>query len=112
MDGPIILPILPCFPAPGGPLQTSLEGHTNFVSCLAIAKRQQQSGESKELVVVSGSWDHTVRVWNVDSGSTTELLKGHTDWVTDVAVAKNGLFGFSSSADGTLRYLHASLDQT
>jgi hypothetical protein len=103
LDGPIILPILPCFPSPGGPLQTSLEGHTNFVSCLAIAKRFTQSGEQEELVVMSGSWDQSVRVWNIDRGQTIELLTGHTDWVTDVAIAKNGLHGLSSSADGTLR---------
>ena len=85
-------------------MQTSLEGHTNFVSCLAIAKRLEQSGEREELIVMSGSWDRSVRVWDVDSGRTIELLTGHTDWVTDVAVAKNGLHGLSSSADGTLRY--------
>ena len=35
--------------------------------------------------VVSGSCDHTIRVWEVATGECVGVLKGHTDWVVVVA---------------------------
>ena len=33
--------------------------------------------------IVSGSWDKTIRVWNVDTGECILTLKGHTElsWI-------------------------------
>eukprot|EP00118_Oscarella_pearsei_P010463 m.64383 g.64383 ORF g.64383 m.64383 type:complete len:1662 (+) comp35248_c0_seq9:54-5039(+) len=102
---PSILPLLPCFPTPGGPLQTSLQGHRNFVSSVAVVAKKRSDGmEAEELVVVSGSWDGTVKAWDLDSGNVVETMEGHADWVTDVAVTGDGLHVLSSSADGTIRH--------
>ena len=35
--------------------------------------------------VVSGSGDHTVRIWSVKSGDCIKTLKGHTNWVSGVS---------------------------
>jgi WD40 repeat protein len=32
--------------------------------------------------VVSGSWDETLRVWDVDTGECVRALEGH-DWVSE-----------------------------
>jgi WD40 repeat protein len=40
-------------------------------------------------IVVSGSHDATVRVWDLDAGrSLAEPLAGHGDWVTAVALGE------------------------
>ena len=35
-------------------------------------------------MIVSGSWDKTIRVWNVDTGARILTLKGHTDYVNQL----------------------------
>lgn len=63
----------------------TLEGHENVISSLAF-------GEDGERLY-SGSWDKTVRVWNLRTRQGQTVLRGHTDWVFDVSV----------TADDTLR---------
>ncbi|MGZ0170570.1 MAG: WD40 repeat domain-containing protein [Planctomycetales bacterium] len=63
----------------------TLEGHVNVISSLAFS----ENGER----LYSGSWDRTVRVWNVKARQEQSVLRGHTDWVFDVSV----------TADDTLR---------
>jgi len=55
---------------------------------------------------VSGSWDKTVRVWDIDGKQDPVVLKGHTDQVTCVAVVEGG--GDGSGA----RIVSGSLDKT
>ena len=54
---------------PGGPLIRTLEGHTSFLSGVAVLDGQR---------VVSASYDRTLRVWDVVSGETLRTLEGHT----------------------------------
>jgi WD40 repeat protein len=60
-------------------------------------KRRDQSH------VVSGSIDHTLRVWDLPTGKTKTTLKGHTYSVYAVAVTPDGRHVLSGSADNTLR---------
>ena len=53
--------------------------------------------------VVSGSADHTLRVWDLATGETKTTLQGHTSWVNAVAVTPDGRHVVSGSADNTLR---------
>ena len=52
-----------------GRLERTLEGHTDTVGAVAVTADGQR--------IISGSYDHTVRVWNLASG--TELAH----WATD-----------------------------
>ena len=58
-------------------------------------------------VAVTGSWDGTVRVWDLDSGAPIgEPLTGHTDWVNAVAtlVLPDGRpVAVTAGRDGTVR---------
>ncbi len=39
-------------------------------------------------LVVSGSWDKTVKVWERETGRLLHSLEGHTSWVTAVALSR------------------------
>ena len=51
----------------------------------------------------SGSRDNTVRVWALPSGECVDVLKGHSETVTSVAVAPDGKTIYSASGDNTIR---------
>jgi len=52
---------------------------------------------------VSGSFDGTVRVWDLVGGRCSAVLEGHTRWVTSVAVTGDGRTAVSGSSDKTVR---------
>ena len=62
--------------------------------------------------IVSGSWDHSVRVWDAMTGEQLRELQGHTDTVTSVAFSLDGNRIISGSWDHGVRqsaYLDATL---
>lgn len=72
-----------------------LEGHTAAVTDLAVA----QEGS----ILVTGSADHTARVWGLEKGQCMSVLSGHAGPVNAVAVDHFGRFAVTGSADGTGR---------
>nr|XP_046204793.1 WD repeat-containing protein 88-like [Oncorhynchus gorbuscha] len=54
-------------------------------------------------VLVSGAYDRTVAVWNMETLCKTLELKGHADWVTDVAISADKKWVASASKDTTVR---------
>jgi WD40 repeat protein len=73
----------------------TLEGHTESVNSVAFS--------ADGLRIVSGSDDHTVRIWDAVSGLILHTLKGHTDSVRVVAFSADGLRIVSGSGDYTVR---------
>ena len=71
-----------------------LTGHTDGVRSIAF------SPDGKTLA--SGSWDDTVRLWNVETREHQRTLKGHTDWVESVAFSPDGKLLASGSLDKTV----------
>jgi WD40 repeat protein len=92
---PWLRPQAPSLTLPGGPLLRTLEGHTGRVSALAITP---DGGRA-----ISGSWDKTLRVWDLNSGRTLRTLKGHTHRVTAVTITPDGRRAVSGSGNETLR---------
>lgn len=78
-----------------GKPKKSLSGHNHFVSSLAL------SSDSTHLI--SGSWDRTVRLWDMNSFKTKIILQGHEKDVLSVAFHHDGRLVLSGSMDGTLR---------
>ncbi|KIM87190.1 hypothetical protein PILCRDRAFT_815665 [Piloderma croceum F 1598] len=75
--------------------------HANQVWCAAFSPDGSQ--------IVSGSADHTVWVWNVQTGNPVlGPLKMHTDSVDSVAFSSNGRRIASGSNDNTLLVWHAT----
>jgi WD40 repeat protein len=52
---------------------------------------------------VTGSYDKTARVWDLDTGACLRILEGHTGCVTSVALHADGRRAVSGSTDNTLR---------
>jgi DNA-binding beta-propeller fold protein YncE len=72
----------------------SLQGHASDVRSVAF------SPDGKRLV--SGSWDQTLKVWDVQTGQEALTLKGHTAFITSVAFSPDGKCVVSGSYDKTL----------
>lgn len=53
---------------------------------------------------ISGGLDHTVRVWEVESGKEVACLEGHTEVVSSVALSPEGHLAASGSSDRTVRF--------
>jgi WD40 repeat protein/serine/threonine protein kinase len=94
-DWPWLRPLTPSLTPPGGPLIRTFKGHTSWVHAVALT--------SDGRFAISGSWDGTLRMWNLQSGESVRTLKGHTDWVNAVAVTPDGARAISASSDRTLR---------
>lgn len=88
---PWVRPCMPSLTPPGGPLLRTLRGHRGMVNCVAVIPGSRR--------VVSGSHDHTLRVWDIDTGVELLTLKGHKGPVYGVAITPDGRQGVSCGAD-------------
>ncbi|KAF8834613.1 WD40 repeat-like protein [Paxillus ammoniavirescens] len=59
----------------------------------------------------TGSDDNTLRVWNRTTG-TVEVLRGHSGWVQDVDVSRDGKMVVSGSSDKTVRIWNQESGET
>ncbi|CAN6679873.1 unnamed protein product [Malus baccata var. baccata] len=59
-------------------------------------------------MIVSGSFDETVRIWEVKTGKCLKVLPAHSDPVTAVDFNRDGSVIVSSSYDGLCRTWDAS----
>ncbi|SBW22493.1 WD40 repeat-containing protein [Candidatus Protofrankia californiensis] len=84
--------VLTCDAATGHPLQT-LQGHHSRVYIVRYA------GD----VLVSGSSDSTVRLWEPTSGQCLHTLRGHSDWVWPVEPSPDGNMLAVGDSSGTVR---------
>jgi WD40 repeat protein len=53
--------------------------------------------------IISGSWDKTIKVWNLETGKELDTLTGHTDSVQAVVVTPDGQRIISGSWDNSLK---------
>ena len=71
------------------------KGHSNF--CFSVKFNPQGN------LLVSGSFDETVKVWDVRTGECVSTLPAHSDPVTGVDFNRDGTCIVSSSHDGLMR---------
>ena len=76
---------------PSGTQIATLQGHTQSVFCLIVHKN----------ILYSGSYDGTIRAWNLDTNECITALQGHTDDVRCLIVDNSILY--SGSKDHTIR---------
>ena len=70
-------------------------GHSAWINSLAFSKDGR--------LLVSGSFDHSVKLWDVSSGKELHTLSGHSDAVSSVSFSPNRDSLVSTSYDGTLK---------
>ncbi|XP_074083540.1 LOW QUALITY PROTEIN: small ribosomal subunit protein RACK1-like [Macrotis lagotis] len=75
--------------------QQALRGHLHFVSDVVISSDGQ--------FVLSGSWDGTLKLWNLTTGTTTKHFVGHTKDVLSVAFSSDNCQIVSGSRDKTIK---------
>merc|ERR1739847_181963 len=72
-----------------------LQGHSHFVSDVVISSDGQ--------FALSGSWDGTLRLWDLASGNTTRRFIGHTKDVLSVAFSADNRQIVSAARDRTIK---------
>ena len=67
------------------------KGHTNGVMCLQFS----------ETILATGSYDSTIKIWDIEAGNEIRTLKGHTSGIRCLQFDSSKLI--SGSLDNTLR---------
>jgi guanine nucleotide-binding protein subunit beta-2-like 1 protein len=70
------------------------DAHNDWVSCVRFSPVPQAP------LIVSGSWDNTVKVWSLTEFRCLYTLRGHTGYVSSVAVSPDGSLCASAGKDG------------
>ncbi len=86
-------PLHPALHPPGTALVRTLEGHSAWVSGVAVTPDGKRA--------VSASKDHTLKVWDLETGGVLRTLD--SAWVVGVAVTPDGKRAVSASGDHTLK---------
>jgi len=81
-------------PTPYGRAKKRLNGHSHFVQDVAVSSDGQYA--------LSGSWDATLRLWDLKTGKTTFKFIGHSKDVLSVAFSADHRQIVSGSRDKTI----------
>ena len=73
----------------------TLVGHSGGVRAVAI------SPDSR--LLVSGSEDNTIKIWQLKTGRLVRTLIGHTNWISSLAITPDGEMLVSGSGDNTIK---------
>ncbi|XP_058148611.1 NACHT domain- and WD repeat-containing protein 1 [Dasypus novemcinctus] len=92
---PVLVPLAGFLPPPGGPLRATLTGCHKGITAMAWSLEE-------ELLVI-GSHDGIIVVWDMKEHQAIHFLSGHTGEVRCVKVFAEGTLAVSSSRDRTLR---------
>ena len=74
----------------------TLKSHTSYVNSVAF---------NTDGMLASGSWDRTIKLWDISTMTCMRTLKGHTSIVKSVAFNGYGLLA-SGSGDKTINLTH------
>ena len=78
-----------------GTARRRLQGHSHFVEDVIISSDGQ--------FALSGSWDGTLRLWNLANGQTSRRFVGHTKDVLSVAFSQDNRQIVSGSRDKSIK---------
>ena len=78
-------------------------GHASSVNSEAFSPANTQ--------LASGSWDRSIRLWDVSTGQEVRRVEGHSDWVFLVVFSPDGTRLVSGSDDGTIRLWNVATRQ-
>ena len=90
-----LISLTPSLSPPNGNLICTLSGHVDSVNTVAITPDGK--------FVVSGSSDHTVKKWDLNTATEVMTFRGHTSPVNAVAITPDGQKVVSGASDNTVR---------
>lgn len=76
-------------------LKQTYHGHTAGIQAVAFSSDGQ--------TIVSGGSDHTLRLWDRESGQYSKVLEGHGGAVNTVALTRDNRYAVSGSSDKTIK---------
>ena len=92
---PWLRPLEGSLTKPDSPLLRTLVGHTDEILALEVTPDSQ--------LLISGSKDHTIKVWDIATGQEIYTLIGHTGSVLTLVLTSDGKQVISGSADHTIK---------
>ncbi|ETO18272.1 WD-40 repeat protein [Reticulomyxa filosa] len=82
-------------------------GHKNTVRCIDFSSLQNNNNNNKiggnGYAICSGSYDKTIRIWDIETTKQLNIFNGHTSWVTCIKYGSNELGILSGSLDSSIR---------
>ncbi|OCF44065.1 cytoplasmic protein [Kwoniella heveanensis CBS 569] len=79
------------------------KGHQGPVTSVVLHEIKGEDG-SKRLILFTGSWDKTIKIWDAQSGDLLHTLQGHTDFIKSLTVLPlTPPLLLSTSSDRTIR---------
>jgi guanine nucleotide-binding protein subunit beta-2-like 1 protein len=82
-----------------GKAYKALKGHSHFVSSVQVSKDGKHA--------ISGSWDKTIRLWDLNTFTCKRIFIGHTKDILKVTFSQDERMILSSGMDKTLRIWNA-----
>lgn len=73
----------------------TIQGHAGSIRCVYIYEKKR--------VVITGSYDTSIRMWSIDSGKCLRIYQGHTQTVTCVSMFEGNERFITGSVDGTCK---------
>ncbi|ETO12405.1 WD-40 repeat protein [Reticulomyxa filosa] len=87
-------------------------GHTKNVKCIDISPLRNNDNSNNigiiggnGYTICSGSWDTTIRIWDIETTKQLNIYKGHSNWINSVKYGSNELMNtiLSGSVDKSIR---------
>ncbi|KAI0093936.1 WD40 repeat-like protein [Irpex rosettiformis] len=83
------------------------KGHTAPVTAIAFCDKIKGSGDEK--LLISGSWDKTIKLWDVETKQVYSTTDAHSDFIKALLVIPSLNLLVSSSSDKIVRFWDLSL---
>lgn len=77
-------------------------GHAGPVTCLVLCDKVIGSGNRR--ILITGSWDETIKLWDADTTKLISSTKSHSDFVKALYVFPSLRLLVSSSSDKSVRF--------